>query len=540
MKKFIGWLVAASVSLGSFVIPTWAQSTTQDRRAVWISTVNNLDYPAKASQNNIAAQKKEYTDKLDALKALGMNTVVVQVRPKADALYESAINPWSDVLTGEQGKYPGYDPLAFMIEETHKRGMEFHAWMNPYRVTTTGTDVNTLSSSHPARLHPNWTLTYKNALYYNPALPEVKQHVVDSVSELALNYAVDAIHFDDYFYPSGYPLPEGEGRDGQEANQRRAHINDMVSRVSTAIKEINYTTGKKILFGISPIGIWKNQKSDSTGSNTGGNESYYSVCADSRTWIKEGWIDYIVPQIYWETGHKLADYETLVKWWSNEVKGTQVKLYIGQGVYKDEVATEIDKQLQVNEKYNEVKGSFYFSVRDLLGNRKGVKDKVATYHALKPLNNLGVESSSGNISTSTAVKTGVVTANSLNIRKGPGTHYALMAKVPKGTKVVILKTNNGWYEVKLPDGSTGFASSTYIKLEASNSQQSIDTSVSQKIATITGNHLNVRKGASTQFASLTKLQKGTQVILLEAGKEWCKIQLATGVVGYVSSSYINY
>ncbi len=548
MKKILGLLLAGVMSIGSFAIPTKAQQVSQDRRAVWISTVSNLDYPNAANKNNSEAQKREYINKLNELQKLGINTVVVQVRPKADALYESAINPWSDVLTGVQGKYPGYDPLAFMIEEAHNRNMEFHAWLNPYRITTSGTDLKVLSSNHPARLHPDWVITSNNALYYNPALPQVKQHIVDTVSELTLNYSIDAIHFDDYFYPSSYALPAGEDRDGPTGEQRRQHVNEMIKKVSTAIKEINSATGRHVLFGISPFGIWKNQKSDPTGSNTGGSEAYYSVYGDSRVWIKEEWIDYVVPQIYWETGHKLADYETLVKWWCDEVEGTKVKLYIGQGIYKDVVAEEIDKQLRINEKYEAVKGSFYFSIRDLLNNRKGVKDKVATYNTLKPLGTPSLAGSpsslgqsQGNGASSSSTQIGIVTASPLNIRKGPGTNYELVTKVAKDTKVTILQSNKGWYEVKLPDGKKGFASSTYIKLTTSNGGSVQSGSTPQKkIATVTTENLNLRKGAGTQYASLAKLKKGTKLTLLEIGKTWCKVQLASGVIGYVSSNYISY
>jgi uncharacterized lipoprotein YddW (UPF0748 family) len=342
-------------------------------QAVWMATVLNIDFPS--TKNNIAAQKKEYTEKLDKLKAIGINTIVVQVRPKADALYKSNINPWSDVLTGIQGKNPGYDPMTFMIEEAHKRGMTFHAWLNPYRITTSGTNLGILYATHPAKLHPEWVIKCNNALYYNPELEGVKSHIVETVKEIVKNYNIEAIDFDDYFYPSNYPLPKGEGKNGKVANNRRQNINDMIKRVSMAIK----STKKNVLFGISPAGIWKNSTSDSTGSNTSGNESYYSIYADTRSWIKNQWIDYIAPQIYWETGNKSADYETLVKWWSNEVKGTNVKLYISQGIYNEVVAKQIDVQLKINRKYSQVGGSFYYGLKSLLGDTEECKKKISAF-----------------------------------------------------------------------------------------------------------------------------------------------------------------
>ncbi len=338
------------------------------------------DFPK--TKNNVSEQKKEFVNILDTLKNIGINTVVVQVRPKADALYQSNINPWSDVLTGTQGKYPGYDPLEFMIKEAHSRGMELHAWLNPYRVTTSGTDLSKLAENHPARKNSDMVFEYNNALYYDPASKKVQEHIADTVKEIVQNYKVDAIHFDDYFYPDKYPLPPGEGKDGPVANQRRQNVNDMVSLVSKTIKQTN----PNVQFGISPIGIWKNGYPDKTGSNTTGNESYYAVYADTRTWIQNEWIDYVVPQIYWEIGNKAADYATLVEWWSNEVKNTNVKLYIGQGIYKEEVAREIDTQLQLNTKYPEIKGSIFFTTKDILNNledlgligviRDGLKTKI--------------------------------------------------------------------------------------------------------------------------------------------------------------------
>lgn len=351
-----------------------ASADTEDMRAVWISTVYMADYPS--TQNNMTAQKTEFMEKLDKIEKLGLNTVVVQVRPKADAFYVSELNPWSQILTGTQGVSPGYDPMAFMIEETHQRGMEFHAWLNPYRVTTSGTELTALSVDHPARLHPEWVITHNNALYYDPANEEVKQFICDSVAEIVKNYDVDAIHFDDYFYPSNYPLPEGETKDGAVAEERREHVNDLICRVYETIHSLSYKTK----FGISPMGVWKNSSSDPAGSATGGTEGYYSVYGDAKKWVENNWVDYIVPQIYWECGNAYGDYETLVNWWSDVVDGTAVKLYIGHGIYKDVVAAEIAEQLRVNENYD-IDGSFFFSLRDLLDNRQGCADAVKAYYA---------------------------------------------------------------------------------------------------------------------------------------------------------------
>lgn len=377
MKKIISILLIFSVVFMNFCK---TDALSNDMQGAWITTVYNSDWPK--NRDSIEEQKKEMIRLLDTLKDTGINTIMFQVRTQGDALYKSSINPWSSVLTGTQGKDPGYDPLKFVIDEAHKRGIKVHAWLNPYRVTTSGTNLELLSPNHQARKNPSWVLTYNNRLYFNPELMEVKNHIVDTVAEIVKNYDVDGIHFDDYFYPSNYPLPEGETKDGIVANNRRAHITQMVSMVKEKIKSID----KDILFGISPSGIWKNKYNDVNGSNTNGNESYYSDYADTRLWVKNNMVDYIVPQIYWETGHKSADYETLVKWWNDVVSGTNVDLYIGQGIYKNEVATQIDTQLNINEKYNYVSGSIYYSSIDILNNREGAKDKIKKFISENNLN----------------------------------------------------------------------------------------------------------------------------------------------------------
>lgn len=450
------FLILATVSFTSNV---WAASDIQRMEAVWMATVYNIDFPS--TKNDLNAQKIEFIEKIDKLKSIGINTVIVQVRPKADALYNSEINPWSDVLTGTQGQDPGYDPLAFMVEEAHKRGMALHAWLNPYRVTTSGTDLTKLNPNHPARLNPQWLISYNNALYYNPEVEGVKKHITDTVAEIVNNYDVDAIHFDDYFYPADYPLPPGEEKDGIVANSRRQHVNELVQRVSETIKQIN----KDVLFGISPMGIWKNNTSDPTGSATKGKEAYYSVFADARTWIKNQWLDYIVPQIYWETGNKAADYETLVQWWSKETLDTNVDLYIGHGLYKDVVAKEIDTQLRINKNYSQIKGSFYYGLGNLLANKQGSIEKIIAINQLASRGtSSGIQNEVSISSNQPVIKKGIVTASVLNVRSGGGLHYAVLTKLPRDTIVTILNSQPGWHQVNLANGRRGWVSADYIKV----------------------------------------------------------------------------
>ena len=375
MRKLLAIIMVIGLCIGIIPTKSYAQENNKrETRAVWVSTVWNMDWPSKVGDIN--AQKQEFIKILDEVSGLGFNTIVVQVRPKADALYRSSINPWSDVLTGVQGKDPGYDPLEFMINEAHKRNLDIHAWFNPYRVTATTSENNKLAQNHPAKLHPEWVVNYDDKLYYNPGIPEVRRHIVDTVSEVVKNYDIDGIHFDDYFYPgkdfndkSAY---EKYGNGKSIDDFRRYSVNQMVEEVYSAIKNLK----PYVKFGISPRGIWRNQSSDPTGSDTNGSESYDDIYADTRNWIQNGNVDYVVPQIYWEMNNSLASYRKLVPWWANEVKNKNTNLYIGQGIYKDSVSSEIESQIDLNRSYSQVKGSMYFSYSDIKNNRQGIKDKI--------------------------------------------------------------------------------------------------------------------------------------------------------------------
>lgn len=387
LKKLTVVMLAVFMFVGSVSYTNNAQAAEKEMRAAWVSTVYNLDWPK--TKNNASKQKQELTQLMDKLKGCGINTIVLQVRPESDALYKSSINPWSKYLTGTQGKDPGYDPLAFAIQEAHKRGMELHAWMNPYRVTSSGTDLNSLVSSHPARKNPSWVIKYNNKMYYDPGNPAVVDYLVKTVKEVVDKYDVDGIHFDDYFYPSS-SFPDdasykayGKGQDRN--NWRRENVNTLLKKVKAVV---NAKSGCE--FGVSPFGIWRNKSSDCPdGSETSGSQSYYNMLADSRTWIRKGYVDYIVPQIYWPIGLKVADYSKLVKWWANEVKGYDVDLYIGQGIYKQgqssysgqNIAKEIKNQININKKYDTVKGSMYFSARDIVNNTSIYNDLKSMYGA---------------------------------------------------------------------------------------------------------------------------------------------------------------
>ncbi len=387
MKKIYIIILTLALMLSTFNLESFADSS-DEMRGVWISSVYNMDWPK--TKNNIAAQKSEYINLLDKLKSIGINTVVVQIRPKSDALYKSDINPWSEYLTGTQGKDPGYDPLPFLIEEAHKRGLEFHAWLNPYRITTSGIDTSKLAENHPAKLHPEWVVKHSisggEALIYNPGLPEVRQYIVDTVREIVTNYNIDGIHFDDYFYRSNTEDEETYKQYGNGLSKddwRRENVNTLLQDVKSCIKSIK----PNVRFGVSPSGIWRNKSNDSTGSDTRGKESYSSDFADTRTWIKRKLVDYITPQIYWPIGYNVADYEKLIPWWANEVKNSGVDLYIGQGIYKQgedsngnqNIAAEIKDEINLNRQYNEIKGSIHFSARDIIRNTNLQNDLKEIY-----------------------------------------------------------------------------------------------------------------------------------------------------------------
>lgn len=337
--KIIRRILAAGLSL-AMLAPAGAQAANPEprqMRGVWVSSVYNLDYPAKTT-TSADALKSEADRILDNCVKTGLNTVFFQVRPTSDALYDSDIFPWSHWLTGRQGTAPadGFDPLAYWVDGAHRRGLELHAWINPYRVTR-DKNWDELDPANPAKVHAGWAVKYTDGnYYYDPGIPEVRELVVDGAAEIAENYDVDGIHLDDYFYPgtdfndAATYQQYGSGFDNI-ADWRRDNVNQLVAQLDEELHDID----PNLQFGISPAGVWANKSTDPRGSDTrGGNESYVKAYADSLAWIKSGTVDYIVPQIYWEIGHSAADFATLTDWWISKTQGTGVKLYIGLAAYK--------------------------------------------------------------------------------------------------------------------------------------------------------------------------------------------------------------
>ena len=377
------------VSLLFFGLCFFFSSTAQNKyefRAAWIATVDNIDWPSKNAVGNVALQKKEFVDLLDMHKRNGLNAVIVQIRPATDALYPSQYEPWSEWLTGRQGHppIPYYDPLQFMIDETHKRGIEFHAWCNPYRAEFK-IGVSTISPSHITKIHPEWFLIYGDKRYFDPGNKEAQQFVNTIIKDIVKNYAVDAIHFDDYFYPYrilGIEFPDSisykkYSKGMNKEDWRRSNVDSIIVLLAQSIKKIN----PKCKFGISPFGVWRNKDKDPDGSDTkAGQTNYDDLYADILLWLRKGWIDYVAPQLYWEFGHKAAPYEMLIDWWNNHTYGKHC--YIGLGIYragtneawKDK--TQLPRQIELLRSKKNINGMIFFSSKSFLNNPNGWNDSL--------------------------------------------------------------------------------------------------------------------------------------------------------------------
>ncbi len=356
-------------------------------RGAWVATVSGIDFPKEPGRDP-ESLRRQWTDLLDLLDQTGMNAVIVQVRPAGDAFYPSAHAPWSAYLTGKQGVAPreGFDPLAFMIEETHRRSMEFHAWLNPYRLST-HLDTFSLHPDHLFFQHREWVWTYDGKLYLNPALPEVRRHIADVAEELVRTYEVDAIHFDDYFYPftsSGPPLQDSVfylASDTAESLQawRRRQVSEMIREVYQRIREVK----PWVRFGVSPFGVWRNRGSDPLGSPTqAGMTCYDDLFADVLQWARLGWVDYLMPQLYWSIGFPLADYALLHDWWDTRLFGPH--FIVGHAAYKvgaDKDSTwldprELPNQIRLRRTHGRSGGSCFYNASSLQRNALGLRDSL--------------------------------------------------------------------------------------------------------------------------------------------------------------------
>lgn len=364
-------------------------------RAAWIQAVNGQfrGVPTEKLQQTLITQ-------LNSLKEAGINAIIFQVRPEADALYASKLEPWSRFLTGVQGKAPNpyWDPMQFMIEECHKRGMEFHAWINPYRVKTSL--KNELAPNHVYNIHPEWFLTYGDQLFFDPALPESRRHISLVVGDIVSRYDVDAIHMDDYFYPyptKGKDFPDDAsfvrygGGFSNKGDWRRSNVNLLIKKVYETVRSAK----PWVKFGVSPFGIYRNESSDPLGSKTKGLQNYDDLNADVLLWAREGWIDYNIPQVYWQIGHPVADYETLVKWWAKNTENRP--LFIGQSVMNtvqnadptNPSINQLPRKMALQRAYQTIGGSCQWPASAVVENAGNYRDAlIAEYHkypALPPV-----------------------------------------------------------------------------------------------------------------------------------------------------------
>jgi uncharacterized lipoprotein YddW (UPF0748 family) len=373
-------------------------------RAVWIATVDNIDWPSRGNYNT-ELQKAEFIRQLDMHQRNGMNAVIVQVRPACDAFYPSSIEPWSEWLNSQQGRapVPYYDPLEFMINETHKRGMEFHAWCNPYRAvfqighlsvvshgsrkhrTVIWVDGSSISPNHVSRKHPDWIMTYGDTKYLDPGNKEVQVYVNSVIRDMLSRYDIDAIHFDDYFYPyriGGVEFPDnasyikyGQGMD--KDTWRRSNVDSVIVMLHRTIQEVK----KNCKFGISPFGVWRNLSKDSLGSDTrAGQTNYDDLYADILLWLKNGWIDYVAPQMYWEFEQKNAPFGVLLDWWSKN--HFDRPCYIGLGIFRAgsniywRDKNQLPRQLHAIREHSDIGGEVYFSSTSFFSNSYGWNDTL--------------------------------------------------------------------------------------------------------------------------------------------------------------------
>lgn len=370
-------------------------------RAVWVATVNNIDWPSKPGLTT-EKQKKEIIDLLNLQQQLGMNAIILQIRPAADAFYPSKLEPWSRYLTGTPGKAPEpyYDPLKFWIDECHKRGMELHAWLNPFRVAQNYKQP--IASNNIAFQHPEWILNYGNKLYFDPGLPQTRVFVTKVVKDIVTRYNVDAIHFDDYFYP--YPLQEAfpdttsfalHNRGflpENKADWRRENVDILIEMLNKTIKSVK----PWVKFGISPFGVWRNKADDPEGSDTkAGTTNFDKLYADIIKWQKNGWIDYCLPQLYWQIGHPAVDFDVLAHWWQDHAYNRA--MYIGHAVYKSDTLSavkewtmpdELPRQIELLRSIEGISGSAFYSsnhfTRDLMGFQDSLKLHLYKTIALVP------------------------------------------------------------------------------------------------------------------------------------------------------------
>jgi uncharacterized lipoprotein YddW (UPF0748 family) len=382
-------------------VPT---DSPRELRGMWVATVDNIDWPSKPGLDE-ATVKAQYLGWLDVAQRLNLNAIFVQIRPSGDAFWPSQYAPWSQWLTGKtDGSSPGWDPLAWMIQVTHARNIEFHAWFNPYKGDQQAPqgptfDLSGLSANDPLRLHPDWAVAYPigtddSRLYFDPGNPAARAYIEQAMLEVVRKYDIDGVDFDDFFYP--YP-EDGQDFDdvwsfmqysqgfADKGEWRRHNVNLLVREMDQKIKAIK----PWVTFGISPFGIWRNSSTDPSGSATHGLQSFDDIYADSRTWVQQHWVDDIMPQLYWQIGNPPADFAALIKWWSQVVAGTGVQLYpaladyrVGDpGAWSD--PNQLTEQFALARQY-QVQGTVHYNAGAMKADKLGAITEYASIYYPTP------------------------------------------------------------------------------------------------------------------------------------------------------------
>lgn len=516
------------------VVPT--ENGQKEMRGVWIASTLNINFPSK--QGLEVSQLKEELDKIvENVSDIGFNAIFFQVRPCADALYNSEIFPTSVYLTGEQGKTlsDNFDCLEYLIQKASENSIDVHAWVNPYRVTMYDGDEDKLCDTSPAFVNPEYTVKYADGkTYFNPAIPEVQDLVVDGVKELVTNYPdLAGIHFDDYFYP--YPKDNAEFDDAKEyekygngkdkAQWRRDNINALIQKTYNAIKSINPDCS----FGVSPFGIWANNTSDTyvRGSDTVGLEAYTSLYCDALAWVRGGYVDYIAPQNYWSFSTAATPFDNVARWWNANLDGTGVDLYMGHAAYKagDYQRGELAQQVEFSRSLMSYKGSIFYGYEDLKNNTNYSKDDIKSLYTnekyynepqnsneqvtLKLPNNSSVVSTAYTYMTGTSDPYYPVEFEKQRVSRTKDGYFSLYKKLEPGENELVFTQNGKEYKFAVEFKNTkaqGTSYKTMDKFEIYTVYPSKETWVTQ------GNPLEV--SCSAPAGSIVSAKLGNTVIYL--------------------------
>lgn len=374
MKRLLAPLLAClltSISQAQSYAPSSDKppALAREFRGAWIACIYNIDWPSSSGLSS-SAQQAGLRSMLDKLAALKINAVIFQVRPQGDAVYSSSIEPWSTWLTGTMGRSPGYDPLAFCIKEAHARGIEVHAWFNPFRALSNNSQQ--VAGNHVTRTAPETTRKFGNMTWSDPAHPDTRARALSVILDVVRRYDIDGVHLDDYFYP--YPSGNLRFADGKTPAQRRAYVDGFISNLYSSVKRQK----SWVRVGISPFGIWR------PGVPTGieaGIDSYEQLAGDSRKWLKNGWLDYLAPQLYWRISPKKQSFPLLLTWWREQgsrpvwpgIATERIGGADGRGA--SEITSQIDLSRKIGNNWN---GHIHWSAKSLVRNQGGIATKLAS------------------------------------------------------------------------------------------------------------------------------------------------------------------